>query len=145
MIEQIITIKFSIFRGKKFKILLIKNIIQTHKKYSVADLYSIIIIWNTRSLFYNNCLEHHFLLLFINYITNCIFSHDITTLYYIHMLVNSIRGQQKLISIQIQTRFVQQIEKKSYNLQKTPADGQEDTHSNTSLLMKLAVQFVHLY
>jgi hypothetical protein len=61
------------------------------------------------------------------------------------MLVNSIRGQQDLIFIQIQTRFVQQIEKKSYNQQKTPADGQEDTHSITSLLMKLAVQFVHLY
>ena len=61
------------------------------------------------------------------------------------MLVNSIRGQQKLISIQIQTRFVQQIEKKSYNQQKTAADGQEDIHSITSLLMKLAVQFVHLY
>ena len=61
------------------------------------------------------------------------------------MVVNSIRRQQKLISIQIQTRFVQQIEKKSYNQHKTAADGQEDIHSITSLLMKLAVQFVHLY
>ena len=136
MIEQIITIKFSIFRGKKFKILLIKNIIQTHKKYSVADLYSIIIVWNTIFCFYSSTILLH---------CNCIFSHDKTTSYYIHMLVNSIRGQQKLISIQIQTRFVQQIEKKSYNQQKTAADGQEDIHSITSLLMKLAVQFVHLY
>ena len=127
MIEQIITIKFSIFRGKKFKILLIKNIIQTHKKYSVADLYSIIIVWNTIFFFYSSTILLH---------CNYIFSHDITTSYYIHMLVNSIRGQQKLISIQIQTRFVQQIEKKSYNQQKTAADGQEDIHSITSLLMK---------